>query len=438
MEERNSNIGNYRWRICALLFLATTINYVDRSVLSHVATDIEFKRQMLGLSDNTVLTKAHQESFNVLYGNIQSIFKLAYALGFILMGWLIDKFGTRIGYMISISIWSLSAISHSFVGGARGLMSARFGLGIGEAGNFPSAIKTVAEWFPVKERSKAVGIFNAGANIGIIGTALMVPYLIESMGWQKAFLITSTLGVLLLILWIIFYKRPEDHPGLSKKEFSYIRSDSEADVSGKKISWLKLFPYRQTWAFAGGKFMTDCIWWFYLTWLPKFFSENASFKLDIKTGSAFLIIYLVADGGSIFFGWLSSKLISIGWEPNKARKLVMLVCALSVTPIYFASVTDSVYIAVALIALAAAAHQGWSANLFTTVTDMFPKRAIGSVIGIGGFFGALGGALLDKSSGHLINAYGYSSLFMIASFAYVGALLIVHLFAPKLKRAEIS
>jgi MFS transporter, ACS family, hexuronate transporter len=199
-----------------------------------------------------------------------------------------------------------------------------------------------------------------------------------------------------------------------------------------------LFPYRQTWAFALGKFMTDCIWWFYLTWLPKFFSENASFNLDIKTiGPAFLIIYLLSDGGSIFFGWLSSKFISIGWEPNKARKTVMLICALFVMPIYFASVTDNIIVAVALISLAAAAHQGWSANLFTTVTDMFPKQAIGSVIGIGGLFGALGGALLDKSSGHLINSYGYPSLFLIASFAYVGALTCIHLLAPKLKKVDI-
>jgi ACS family hexuronate transporter-like MFS transporter len=437
MTNDNFKITNYRWRICALIFFATTINYVDRSVLSYVVNDLDFKRQMLGLSADAALTKADEENFNVIYGDIQAVFKFAYALGFILMGWIIDKLGTRIGYIISISIWSLSAISHSFARGAGSLMGSRFGLGIGEAGNFPSAIKTVAEWFPVKERSKAVGLFNAGANIGIIGTAFAVPFLLESFGWQKTFLISSSSGLVLLVCWIAFYRKPEEHKKISKEEFSYIKSDNENN-NLKDISWFRLFPYRQTWAFAAGKFMTDCVWWFYLTWLPKFFNENASFKLDLKTiGPAFLIIYLVSDGGSIFFGWLSSKFISKGWEANRARKTVMILCALCVVPIYFASVTDNIFVAVGLIALAAAAHQGWSANLFTTVTDMFPKQAIGSVVGIGGFFGALGGAMLDKSSGHLINHYGYSSIFLIASFAYITALLTLQILAPKLKKAEI-
>lgn len=428
-----SSIGNYRWRILALLFFATTINYVDRSVLSYVVNNLDFKRQMLGLGAGATLTQADEQAFNVLYGNVQSMFKLAYGLGFILMGWFIDRFGTRIGYAVSIAIWSLSAISHGFVGSVRGLMAARIGLGIGEAGNFPSAIKTVAEWFPAKERSLATGIFNSGSNLGIITTAFSVPFLLERYGWQTTFLISSCLGVILLVAWLLVYRRPEEHPSLTQAELAHIRSDGE-DVGTNKLSWGKVIPFRQTWAFATGKFMTDCIWWFYLTWLPKFFNENASFQLDLKTiGPAFLVIYLVSDAGSILFGWISTALLKRGWSANAARKTTMLVCALCVVPIYFASVTGSVVVAVALISLAAAAHQGWSANLYTIVTDMFPRRAVGSVIGFGGMFGAIGGALLDKNSGWLINNFGYGSLFLIASVAYLLALTAIHLLVPKLK-----
>ncbi|AQG80398.1 MFS transporter [Spirosoma montaniterrae] len=423
---------NYRWRILSLLFFATTINYVDRSVLSYVVNNDDFKRQMLDLAPGTLLNADHEKAFNVLYGNVQSLFKLAYGLGFVLMGWLIDRLGTRLGYAISITLWSLSAIAHGFVGSVRGLAVVRVGLGIGEAGNFPSAIKTVAEWFPVKERSLATGLFNSGANLGIILTAFSVPYLLERYGWQTTFLVSSCLGVVLLILWLLFYRRPEEHRSVSEVELAHIHSDNET-VSTEKLGWGKVIPYRQAWAFAAGKFMTDCVWWFYLTWLPKFFNENASFKLDLKTiGPAFLVIYLVSDAGSILFGYVSTSFIKRGWSPNAARKTTMLLCALCVVPIYFASVTGSLVVAVALIAIAAAAHQGWSANLYTIVTDMFPKRAVASVIGFGGMFGALGGALLDKNSGWLINNFGYGSLFLIASVAYLSALAVIHLLVPKL------
>jgi MFS transporter, ACS family, hexuronate transporter len=429
-----TDVPGYRWRIVALLFFATTINYVDRSVLSYVVNNADFKRQMLDLAPGALLTADHEKAFNVLYGNVQSLFKLAYGLGFILMGWLIDRLGTRVGYAISIAIWSLSAVAHGFVGSVRGLMAVRVGLGIGEAGNFPSAIKTVAEWFPQKERSMATGLFNSGANLGIIATAFSVPYLLDTYGWQRTFLVSSCLGVILLILWLINYHTPDKHPRLTATERTYIEQDDATEVPGKKLSWGQVLPYRQTWAFALGKFMTDCVWWFYLTWLPKFFNENAAFKLDLKTiGPAFLVIYLVSDGGSILFGWVSSAFLRRGWSANRARKTTMLMCALCVVPIYFASVTSSVVVAVALIAVAAAAHQGWSANLYTIVTDMFPKRGVASVIGFGGMFGALGGALLDKNSGWLINSFGYGSLFLIASVAYLSALVVIHLLVPRLR-----
>ncbi|MCG3166976.1 MAG: Hexuronate transporter [Bacteroidia bacterium] len=431
-------IGSYRWRICALLFFATTVNYIDRNVLSFAMIDGFFRKEMLGLPEDAILTQADTDRFKEMMGYVDAAFKMAYALGFLIMGYVIDKFGTRKGFSVAISVWSIAGVLNGFVGSVKGLVGTRFLLGLGEAGNFPSAVKTVAEWFPRKERSFAAGLFNAGANIGVIVTALAVPFITVQYGWRASFVATGLLGFAVLIFWRLMYRKPEEHPQLSMTEFDYINSDKD-ETSGEKISWLKLLQHRQTWAFAVGKFMADPIWYFYLTWLPDFFnsSESLEQKLDLKNiGLPFIIIYLVSDGGSIFFGWLSSRLIQKGWSVNNARKITMLICALCVVPIVFASTTSSVAVAVALIALAAAAHQGWSANMYTLASDMFPKSNVGSVVGIGSMFGAIGGVLFAASTGIIRVKFGYIPLFAIAGSAYLIALVLIHLLAPKLDKIE--
>lgn len=431
--------GNYRWTILALLFFATTINYVDRNTLSFILLDDGFKAEMMGLPANTPLTTEQKAEFVGLFGKVDAVFKFAYAAGFIIMGTLIDKIGVRIGYAISILIWALSAISHSLVGNFSGLRISRFFLGIGESGNFPAAIKTVAVWFPKKERSLATGIFNAGANIGMISVAFAVPYLVTDFGWRTTFIATSSLGFVLLTLWLLLYKHPENHKSITKAELDYINSDKEV-VTERKIGWGTILPYRQTWAFGIGKFLTDMIWFFYLTLLPNFFSTNKRFELDLKhIGWPFLVIYLVSDGGSVVFGWVSSNLMKRGWSANAARKTTMLVCALCVVPVLFVAQTHSLVVAVSLIALAAAAHQGWSANLFTTATDMFPKQAMGSVVGFGGMMGAVGGMILSFNYKTLLGpTLNYTPLFIISATAYLTALLIIHLLVPKLEPAKID
>lgn len=434
------NIGNYRWRIVALLFFATTVNYIDRNVLSFAMIDEFFRKEMLGLPANATLTDADVNHFKEMMGYVDAAFKAAYAIGFLIVGYLIDRLGTRNGFSLAIGVWSLAGVANGFVGTIKGLSLTRFMLGIGEAGNFPSAVKTVAEWFPKKERSFATGLFNAGANIGVIVTALAVPYITLHYGWRASFVATGLLGFVVLLCWRLVYRKPEEHPSLSADELAYIQSDREVDVK-QNLSWWKLLGYRQTWAFAAGKFFADPIWYFYLTWLPDFFNSNEALeqKLDLKSlGLPFLVIYLVSDAGSVFFGWLSSKLIQNGWEVNKARKLAMLICALCVAPIVFASTTTNVTVAIALIALATAAHQGWSANMYTLASDMFPKQAVASVVGIGSMFGAVCSIVFAASAGIIRVKFGYVPLFAIAGSAYLTALLIIHLLAPKLERVTLS
>lgn len=434
------NIGNYRWRIVALLFFATTVNYIDRNVLSFAMIDEFFRKEMLGLSANATLTDADINHFKEMMGYVDAAFKAAYAIGFLIVGYIIDRVGTRNGFSLAIGVWSLAGVANGFVGTIKGLSLTRFMLGIGEAGNFPSAVKTVAEWFPKKERSFATGVFNAGANIGVIVTALAVPYITLHYGWRASFVATGLLGFVVLLCWRLLYRKPEEHPSLSADELAYIQSDREVDVK-QNISWWRLLGYRQTWAFAAGKFFADPIWYFYLTWLPDFFNSNEALeqKLDLKSlGLPFLIIYLVSDAGSVFFGWLSSMLIQNGWEVNKARKLAMLICALCVAPIVFASTTTNVTVAIALIALATAAHQGWSANMYTLASDMFPKQAVASVVGIGSMFGAVCSIVFAASAGIIRVKFGYVPLFAIAGSAYLTALLIIHLLAPKLERVDIE
>lgn len=431
---------NYRWRICALLFLATTICYVDRNVLSFTMIDDFFRRDMLGLSAGAVLTTADVARFKELMGYVDGAFKAAYAIGFLIVGYFIDRIGTRRGFSLSLLIWSIAGVMNGIVVSVRGLTGVRFVLGIGESGNFPSAVKAVAEWFPKKERSFATGLFNAGANVGIILTALAVPYITINYGWRAAFVLTGVLGFVVLGLWRWAYKLPDQHPSVNIAELQHIQSDHEARDE-KRIPWLQMFRHRQTWAFCAGKFFADPIWYFYLTWLPDFFNSNESLqhKLDLKhIGLPFLIIYITSDLGSIFFGWLSSRLIQTGWSINKARKFTMLICALCVMPIIFAASTTNIYLATGLIALAAAAHQGWSANNYTLASDMFPKQAVGSMVGIGSMMGAISGAVFAASTGLIRVKFGYLPLFIIAGCAYLAALLCIHLLVPKLEPVNME
>jgi len=312
----------------------------------------------------------------------------------------------------------------------------RFLLGLGEAGNFPASIKTVAEWFPKKERALATGIFNAGTNVGALATPLLVPAIVIAWGWYEAFIFTGIIGFIWLAFWLVIYKRPEEHKSLSKDELAYIQSDPIE--SAKHVPWRQLFPHRQTWAFAIGKFLTDPIWWVYLFWLPDFL--NKQHGLDLKNfGIPLAIIYIIADIGSIGGGYISSTLIKRGWTINRSRKTAMLICALAVVPIVFASITSNLWIAVILIGIAAAAHQGWSANIFTLSSDMFPKQAVGSVVGIGGMFGAIGGMIMSPLVGWILDRTGsYVPIFIIAASAYLVALAIIHLLAPKLEPATLS
>jgi ACS family hexuronate transporter-like MFS transporter len=433
-------ISRYRWRICAVLFLATTINYIDRNVFSFTILDDTFRHTMLGIPADQPLTDADMARFRLLVSDMDAWFKFAYSFGFLLAGWLIDRIGVRRGYSTGIVVWSIAAVGHGLVSTVMGMKLARGLLGVGEACNFPAAIKTVSEWFPKKERSFATGIFNAGANVGIILTAILVPMIIAAWGWRASFIITGGVGIFVLFWWMATYRKPQDHPKVSPGELALIQADGAPD-NEKPVKWGELLQYKATWAFAICKFMTDAIWWFYLTWLPTFFNSNPAFptKLDLKSvGIPFLVIYLVSDGGSVFFGWLATKFIGMGWSVNKARKVTMLICALCVVPIVFASMTSSIAVAIALIALATAAHQGWSANLFTTVSDQFPRRAVGSVVGIGGLAGGLGGTLLAAYSGAIINAGGYVPLFALGASAYLVALAIMQALTPKLAPVELK
>lgn len=412
--------GHYRWVICALLFFATTINYVDRAVLGVLEPELQ---KVIGWTATQ-------------YGNINAAFNLAYAIGFLFAGWMMDRIGTRWGYTISLVIWSLAAAAHAFAGSIWGFAVARFALGIGESGNFPAAIKTVAEWFPKKERAFATGIFNGGSNIGAILAPLIVPILYAQYGWEAAFIATGLAGLLWVVFWWPIYRPPAEHPKLSAAELAYIQSDP-ADPA-IRLSWAELLPFRQTQAFAIGKFLTDSIWWFYLFWFPKFMNEQ--FGVDIKTiGAPMITVYLLADFGSIGGGWLSSRLLSNGWSANAARKTAMLVCALLIVPVAAAPLVQGKWVAVLLVALAASAHQGFSANLFTLTSDMFPRYAVGSVVGIGGFAGAMGGFFLNLSAGRIKDWTGnYTAIFAVAASAYLLALLIIHILVPKLEPVHLE
>ena len=411
--------GGYRWVICALLFCATTINYVDRGVLGVLAPDLQ---KRIGWTDTQ-------------YGDINAAFSFAYALGFLLMGQLIDRLGTRLGYAAALVVWSLAAAGHALARSAFGFGVARFLLGLGEAGNFPAAVKTTAEWFPRRERALATGIFDSGSNVGAILAPLLVPGLALTAGWQSAFLVTGLLGLLWVGLWLPLYDRPEKLARVSPEELAWIQSDPP-DPAGDP-TWVGLLPHRQLWAIAAGKFLTDPIWWFYLFWSAKFLADR--FGADLKQiGLPLITIYLMADVGSIVGGWLSSWLLARGWTVNAARKAALLACALCVIPVSFAPVVSQMWVAVLLIGLAAAAHQGFSATVFTLATDMFPRRAVGSVIGIAGMAGAVGGILMQAASGRIKEQTGsYLAMFVVAGSIYVLSVLVIHGLAPRLSPVEL-
>ena len=412
-------VGHYRWYICSLLFFATTINYVDRQVIGVLAPELQ---RIIGWNE-------------LQYGWIVTSFQAAYAIGFLFAGRFIDRVGTRVGYAVMFSIWSLAAIGHSLVATVLGFAIARFVLGLGESGNFPAAIKTTAEWFPRKERAFATGLFNAGSNMGAILAPIIVPWITLQFGWRWAFIATGLLGLPWLISWIVTYRTPQQHRKLSPSELAYIQSDPQQ--TQVQVAWLRLIPHRQTWAFVLGKFMTDPIWWFFLFWLPKFLNARYGLSLS-ELGPPLVAIYVISDLGSISGGWLSSRLIKRGWTVNRARKTAMLICALSVVPIVVAASVSNLWIAVALIGLATAAHQGWSANLYTLTSDMFPPHAVASVVGIGGFGGAIGGMLIAAFTGFLLQWTGsYVPVFVLAGSAYLAALAVIHLLVPKLEATDL-
>lgn len=422
-EESQPNLkagGGIRWTVCALLFAATSINYMDRQVLAILAPLLQTK---IGWTE-------------AQYGYIVSAFTTAYALGLILAGWLVDKLGTRMGYAIIMGVWTVAAMSHALARSALGFGVARFCLGLGESGNFPAAIKTTAEWFPKKERSLATGIFNSGANVGAILAPAIIPWVTMRFSWRAGFLVTGFFSTTWIVWWLLRYRRPEAHPKLSSQENAYIHSDPPETV--ETLRWGRILGYKQTWAFSIAKFLTDPIWWLYLYWLPKFFTNNFYLKL---TGMALplIVVYNVAAVGSIGGGYLPAIFSRRGASMASSRKLAMLICAIAVTPVYFVMQSHSLWGAIALLSLATAAHQGWSANLFTTASDMFPRCAVGAVVGIGGLAGALGGVCFQVLTGKVLQmTHSYAVPFTIAASAYLIGLGLLHLLAPKLERVEVQ
>jgi MFS transporter, ACS family, hexuronate transporter len=427
-------IGYYRWIICGLLFLAATVNYIDRQVIGILKPTLQ---QEFGWSEMD-------------YADIVFAFQLAYAVGLLLSGRLMDKLGTRLGFSIAIVIWSVAAMAHAeatwfgpavagllgafglaYSASVAGFMAARFLLGLGESGNFPASIKAVAEWFPKRERALATGIFNSGTNVGALLSPLAVPWITINYGWWWAFVATGLIGFIWIVLWWPLYSSPDRHPKVSPSELAYIQSDPVDPPA--RVPLREVLAHRQAWAFAIGKFMTDPVWWLYLFWVPDFLNRNHG--IDLKhMGPPLITIYLIADIGSIGGGWLSSALLKRGWSVNAARKTAMLTFAIAVVPIVFASQTSSLWVATLLVALAAAAHQGWSANIFTIASDTFPRHAVGTVVGFGGMAGAVGGMGIAKVTGFILEKTGsYLPVFLIAGSAYLAALLIIHLLVPKLE-----
>ncbi|HNW06535.1 MAG: MFS transporter [Verrucomicrobia bacterium] len=416
-----SPIGRYRWVVCALLFFATTINYIDRQILSLLK---EILDEQIGWT-------------NEQFGWVNSAFQFAYGIGLLGFGWFVDRFGTKIGYSVSIIAWSVAAAAHALVGSFVGFIGARTALGLGEGGNFPSAIKAVALWFPKRERAFATSIFNAGTNAGALVAPAVIPWMAYQFGWQSCFITAGLVGLLWLFLWIPFYDVPDKSRRVGAAELELIRSDQEPERPQEKVSWLSLLGYRQTWSFFIAKFLTDPVWWFFLIWLPDFFKKTRGLEIK-KSWIHIVTIYGIVTVLSIFGGWITGYLTKQGWSVTRARKTGMFIFALCVLPILLVTRVGD-WTAVLLIGLAGAAHQAWSANLFTTVSDMFPKKAVASVIGIGGMAGSAGGIMFPALTGRLLDHFqhqgnitaGYAILFGICGCIYLVAFALHHLLAPR-------
>ncbi len=425
LPERTSNpvstrAGWFRWWICALLFFGTTINYIDRQVIGILKPELS---RELGWSE-------------IDYGNIVFWFQVAYAAGYLVAGRMMDVVGVRLGYSIAVTLWSIAAMAHAAVRTVGGFSLVRFGLGLTEGGNFPAAIKTVSEWFPRRERALATGIFNSGSNVGALITPLLAPWIAVRFGWSMAFIVTGSLGFVWLAVWWFSYSDPAKNPRVSPAELAFIRSDPP-DPAGK-VGWLELLRHRQTWAFVSGMFFVAPIWWFWLFWIPDFLHKQHGLNL-LQLGPPLVVIYLMTDVGSIGGGWLSSRLIGRGWSVNAARKTAMLVCALFVVPVFTASTQSNLWVATLLIGLAASAHQGFSANLYTLVSDTAPRHAVSSIVGIGGMAGSIGGMLVAQAAGYILEWTGeYRLLFAMASSAYIVGLLIIHVLNPRLEPMKLS
>jgi MFS transporter, ACS family, hexuronate transporter len=449
----SEKVGRYRWKICALLFFATTINYMDRQVLALLKPVLQDPISGIGLTE-------------VNYGYIVTSFSLAYALGLLVVGGFIDRVGTKLGYAVAVAVWALAAASHALVSfptvvaflneiihslgtalGWKGLLSvsgavagfavARFVLGLGESGNFPACIKTVAEWFPQKERALATGIFNSGANVGALIAPLAVPWIAIHWGWRWGFLFTALFSVTWLVFWWRIYQSPQDHPKALPAELAYI--NSAPPESTVRIPWTHLLNKRQAWAIFFGKVLTDPVWWFYLFWVPGFLSRRYGLPIG-RIGLPLVVIYNMSAVGSIFGGWLPCKFLSLGWSANRARKTAMLIYAIAVLPVVFIGKMQGVWSVVALLSLATAAHQAWSANMFTLASDMFPRRAVASVVGIGTFGAALLMAFISTLVGYVLKWTNgnYGPLFVVCGTGYLVALLIIQVLAPNLKMVEVD
>lgn len=428
----NRTGGNYRWFILALIFLATCINYIDR--------------QIIGLL-KPILEKEFSWT-ETDYSHIVMAFTAAYAVGLLLSGGLIDRVGTRIGYTVSIFIWSIAGMLHAIVRTVFGFSLARIGLGLGEAGNFPAGVKAVAEWFPAKERGLATGIFNSGTSVGVVGALLIVPWILTNYGWHEVFWITGSFGLIWLVAWLIFYNVPAKQKRLSKAEYDYIVSGQDVEQNIKpdmKIRWGRLLSFPQTWAFVTGKALIDPIFWFFLFWLPSYFS--ARFSLDLSRPSLqLMVIYGATTLGSIGGGYFSSWLIKKGWAVVKARKTSLLIFAALEISIILAQFAGDAWTAVALISLAVAVHQAWATNVFTIASDLFPREAVSSVVGLGGMAGAVGGILFPILVGYLLDNYkasghltaGYNVLFTICGFTYLVAWVIIHFLTRRSQKVSLS
>jgi ACS family hexuronate transporter-like MFS transporter len=416
---RSAAVGRYRWVIVALLFTAMVINYVDRQTIGFLKGDL-----------------SKQFSWNETnYADLVFWFQAAYAVSYLAFGRIVDRVGARFGFGLAFLIWQGAHLLHAAAGSLGGFIGARMLLGVGEGGAFPGGIKAMAQWFPKKERAFATGLFNAGTNIGAIVTPLIIPAVTLAWGWRAAFIVTGVGGLLWLPVWLLVYRTPRETKGLSAAELAHIESDPPDAIEA--LPWRRLLPVRETWAYAIGKFLIDPIWWMFLFWLPDFLHKRHG--LDLTTfGPPVIAIYLLSDVGSIAGGWLSSRLIRAGWTINRARKTTMLICAVCAMPVALGAVVDNLWLAVGIIGLATAAHQGFSANLYTLPGDVFPRAAVGSVVGIGGMIGAIGGMAMSKYAGFVLERLGtYTPIFVVAASAYILALIAIHLLSPKLEPVSL-